>query len=79
MSPPEHFGNRTSANSLSNSKMMIETRNNLNGVTLNPHNTALTPGGSSGGESALQALRGSPLGIGSDIGMSLSPLPMSTT
>lgn len=48
--------------------MMIETSNNLNGVTLNPHNTALTPGGSSGGESALQALRGSPLGIGSDIG-----------
>lgn len=50
-------------------KMMLETSNNLTGTTTNPHNTALTPGGSSGGESALQALRGSPLGIGTDIGI----------
>jgi Asp-tRNA(Asn)/Glu-tRNA(Gln) amidotransferase A subunit family amidase len=32
--------------------------------TLNPYNRKLTPGGSSGGESALLALRGSPLGVG---------------
>jgi Asp-tRNA(Asn)/Glu-tRNA(Gln) amidotransferase A subunit family amidase len=49
--------------------MALETRSNITGTTTNPHNTALTAGGSSGGESALQALYGSPLGIGSDIGM----------
>ncbi|CAK5277956.1 unnamed protein product [Mycena citricolor] len=41
------------------------------GQTLNPFNTSLTPGGSSGGCSALIAFGGSPLGIGSDIGGSL--------
>ncbi|TGO28232.1 hypothetical protein BPAE_0030g00180 [Botrytis paeoniae] len=51
--------------------MMLETVNNIVGRTTNPHNTALTPGGSSGGESALQALGGSLLGIGSDIGGSI--------
>ncbi|KAJ5215695.1 Amidase [Penicillium cinerascens] len=51
--------------------MMLETCSNITGTTTNPHNTALTPGGSSGGESALQALHGSPLGIGSDIGGSI--------
>ncbi|KAF7944585.1 uncharacterized protein EAE97_005218 [Botrytis byssoidea] len=51
--------------------MMLETVNNIGGRTTNPHNTALTPGGSSGGESALQALVGSLLGIGSDIGGSI--------
>lgn len=49
--------------------MALETCSNITGTTTNPHNTALTPGGSSGGESALQALYGSPLGIGSDIGI----------
>lgn len=39
--------------------------------TVNPLNRNLTPGGSSGGESALIAMRGSPLGIGTDIGGSL--------
>lgn len=39
--------------------------------TVNPLNRELTPGGSSGGESALIAARGSPLGIGTDIGGSL--------
>lgn len=34
----------------------------------NPHNVSLGPGGSSGGEGALVALRGSLLGIGTDIG-----------
>ncbi|KAJ5497889.1 Amidase [Penicillium expansum] len=51
--------------------MALETCSNITGITTNPHNTALTPGGSSGGESALQALHGSPLGIGSDIGGSI--------
>jgi hypothetical protein len=35
--------------------------------TLNPWNTMLTAGGSSGVEGALIALRGSPLGIGTDV------------
>lgn len=39
--------------------------------TVNPQNRAFTSGGSSGGESALIALHGSPLGIGTDIGGSL--------
>ncbi len=38
---------------------------------MNPYNTTLTPGGSSGGEGALIGLRGSVLGIGSDIGGSI--------
>lgn len=33
--------------------------------TLNPYNTDLTPGGSSGGESALIAMKGSSFGVGS--------------
>ncbi|KAJ7279347.1 amidase signature domain-containing protein [Mycena rebaudengoi] len=41
------------------------------GQTLNPHNTKLTPGGSSGGCTALVAFGGSPLSIGSDIGGSV--------
>jgi amidase len=39
--------------------------------TTNPLNRNLTSGGSSGGESALIAMRGSPLGVGTDIGGSL--------
>lgn len=34
-------------------------------------NRRLTPGGSSGGEAALIAFRGSPLGVGTDIGQYL--------
>ncbi|KAJ7187227.1 amidase signature domain-containing protein [Mycena filopes] len=41
------------------------------GQVLNPINTKLTPGGSSGGCSALIAFGGSPLSVGSDIGGSL--------
>jgi Asp-tRNA(Asn)/Glu-tRNA(Gln) amidotransferase A subunit family amidase len=41
------------------------------GLTTNPYNTKRTPGGSSGGEGALLAFRGSPLGIGTDIGGSI--------
>ncbi|KAF7872430.1 hypothetical protein EAF04_003351 [Stromatinia cepivora] len=38
--------------------MMLRTVNNIIDRTTNPHNAALTQGGSSGGESALQALGG---------------------
>ncbi|KAH8102239.1 general amidase [Cristinia sonorae] len=51
--------------------MWPETFNNVFGRTANPHNRSLTSGGSSGGEGALVALRGSPIGIGSDIGGSI--------
>ncbi|KAL9082636.1 MAG: hypothetical protein Q9165_008834 [Trypethelium subeluteriae] len=53
------------------SLMHLETASNLYGVTLNPFNTALTPGGSSGGEGALLGLRGTCLGLGTDIGGSI--------
>ncbi|KAK5952726.1 hypothetical protein OHC33_006318 [Knufia fluminis] len=51
--------------------MHLETASNLYGVTVNPYNRALTSGGSSGGEGALLGLRGSCLGIGTDIGGSI--------
>ncbi|KAF2031362.1 amidase [Setomelanomma holmii] len=51
--------------------MHLETDSNLYGVTTNPYNRDLTAGGSSGGEGALVALRGSCLGIGSDVGGSI--------
>ncbi|KAI1452731.1 amidase [Annulohypoxylon moriforme] len=51
--------------------MHLETSSNLYGATVNPYNTTLTAGGSSGGEGALVGLRGSILGIGSDIGGSI--------
>ena len=51
--------------------MHLETSSNLYGTTVNPYNRTLTAGGSSGGESALLALRGSCLGIGTDIGGSV--------
>ncbi|KAM0550779.1 hypothetical protein ACHAPJ_008642 [Fusarium lateritium] len=41
------------------------------GRVLNPHNTKLSAGGSTGGEAALIALRGSILGVGTDIGGSV--------
>ncbi len=50
---------------------MVETENYLWGRTTNPWNPLRTPGGSSGGESALIALRASPLGCGTDIGGSV--------
>ncbi len=49
----------------------IESDNPLYGRTNNPWNTARTCGGSSGGEAALIAAGGSPLGFGTDIGGSL--------
>ncbi|KAH6889261.1 amidase signature domain-containing protein [Thelonectria olida] len=53
--------------SLPQTLLFGETKNNLIGETLNPHNQNLSCGGSSGGEGALQALRGSTLGVGTDI------------
>ncbi|KAJ3531288.1 hypothetical protein NM208_g8946 [Fusarium decemcellulare] len=47
--------------------MTADSENNIFGRTLNPHNTDWTAGGSSGGEGALVAFRGSPLGVGTDI------------
>ncbi|KAM5350724.1 hypothetical protein ACJ41O_007229 [Fusarium nematophilum] len=51
--------------------MAGETINNIIGYTPNPSNRLLSAGGSSGGEGALIALRGSPLGVGTDIGGSV--------
>ncbi|KAL1868415.1 hypothetical protein VTK73DRAFT_3709 [Phialemonium thermophilum] len=51
--------------------MVLETVSNIYGRTLNPWNTKLGAGGSSGGEGALLALGGSFLGVGSDIGGSI--------
>ncbi|TBU35216.1 general amidase [Dichomitus squalens] len=51
--------------------MWPETYNLIFGRTLNPANRTLTSGGSSGGEGALIAMKGSPLGVGSDIGGSI--------
>lgn len=51
--------------------MIAESVNNTFGRTVNPLNRQLTSGGSSGGESALIAFKGSPLGVGTDIGGSL--------
>lgn len=50
---------------------LYESVNNVWGRTLNPFNRTLTSGGSSGGESAIVAFRGSPLGVGSDLGGSI--------
>lgn len=51
--------------------MTGDSDNNVFGRTLNPRNTSLTAGGSTGGEGALLALRGSVLGVGTDIGGSI--------
>ncbi|KAJ6534413.1 amidase signature domain-containing protein [Mycena capillaripes] len=55
---------------LPQSSMHLETYS-FWGQVVNPYNTALTAGGSSGGCSALVAFGGSPVGTGSDIGGSL--------
>jgi amidase len=54
--------------------MIAESVNHVFGRTLNPRNRKTTSGGSSGGESALLVLKGSPLGVGTDIG-GFSPWP----
>lgn len=47
--------------------MIPESVNNVFGRTISPLNRKVTSGGSSGGESALIAFGGSPIGIGTDI------------
>jgi amidase len=56
---------------LPQSIMTGDSDNNVFGRTLNPRNKSLTAGGSTGGEGALLALRGSILGMGTDIGGSI--------
>jgi len=51
--------------------MALDSHNNIFGRTMNPANRLLTAGGSSGGEGALIAMRGSMLGIGTDNGGSV--------
>ncbi|SCU97420.1 LADA_0H06194g1_1 [Lachancea dasiensis] len=51
--------------------MHLDTWNNITGRTRNPLSTRLSPGGSSGGESAIVAMHGSVVGHGSDIGGSV--------
>src|SRR6201997_5502902 len=50
---------------------LVETDNLLTGRTNNPWNLDYTPGGSSGGESAALAAGMSPLGVGSDLSVSV--------
>lgn len=52
-------------------KIHVDNANVFVRVTVNPFNTTLTCGGSSGGEGALVGFRGSCLGIGTDIGGSI--------
>ncbi|ORY59672.1 amidase signature domain-containing protein [Pseudomassariella vexata] len=56
---------------LPQSIMWCETENPLWGLTTNPTSQDYTPGGSTGGESALLSLRGSIIGWGTDIGGSI--------
>ena len=51
--------------------MSPDTRSNLLGITRNPLNRMMNPGGSSGGEGSLIAMKGSICGIGTDIGGSI--------
>ncbi|KAL4737310.1 amidase signature domain-containing protein [Aspergillus similis] len=51
--------------------MTPDSHNNVFGRVLNPHKLSLTAGGSSGGEGALVAMRGSILGVGTDIAGSI--------
>lgn len=51
--------------------MTADSHNNVFGRVLNPYRAGLTAGGSSGGEGALVAMRGSILGIGTDIAGSI--------
>lgn len=51
--------------------MTADSENNIFGRTLNPHRLCLTAGGSSGGEGALLAMKGSIIGVGTDIAGSI--------
>lgn len=52
-------------------QLAFDTHSYLWGRTLNPLNTTLNVGGSTGGEGALLAMRGSVLGMGTDMGGSI--------
>lgn len=47
--------------------LSFESTNDVWGRSKNPHNTDYSPGGSTGGESALLAFGGSRIGVGSDV------------
>jgi amidase len=49
----------------------LESDNLIYGRTNNPYDLARTPGGSTGGEAAIVAAGGSPLGLGTDAGGSI--------
>jgi amidase len=51
--------------------MALDSHNNVFGRVINPLNAKVTAGGSSGGEGALVAMRGSILGVGTDVGGSI--------
>jgi fatty acid amide hydrolase len=51
--------------------LYVESDNPVYGRTNNPWNLERTPGGSSGGQAAIIAAGGSPLGLGTDIGGSI--------
>ena len=53
------------------SLMTADSHNNIFGRCLNPNKLSLGAGGSSGGEGALLAMRGSPIGVGTDIAGSI--------
>ena len=53
------------------SLMHIECDSTIYGITVNPFNRNLSSGGSSGGEGALLGMKGSVMGIGTDIGGSI--------
>jgi amidase len=58
--------------SVPQSLMVCETINNIFGRTTNPRGKNWSCGGSSGGEGAIIGFRGSVIGVGTDIGKSLS-------
>ena len=58
--------------------MMSDSYNHVFGQCVHPFNRRLISGGSSGGEASLLGARGSPLGIGTDLGGSIR-IPASLT
>ncbi len=56
---------------ISEAGLWLESHNRIYGRTNNPHATSRIAGGSSGGEAAIIAAGGSPMGIGADIGGSI--------
>lgn len=51
--------------------MHLDSNNNFIGLSRNPHNLGLSPGGSSSGEGSVVGFGGSAIGVGSDIGGSV--------